>query len=99
MDESEPRVDGRDLALVALAMVIIGGTGFIAGRNNGGSTTTGMRLFLWSWVLGMVGYTLYGMGVLKAMEQIGAWGPLLTGILGGLLPLIAYATVGRLSGR
>ena len=99
VDESAPRVDGRDLALVALAMVIIGGTGFLAGRNNGGSTITGMRLFLWSWVLGMAGYTLYGLGVLKAMEQVGAWGPLLTGILGGLVPLLAYATVGRLSRR
>jgi beta-N-acetylhexosaminidase len=97
--ESGPGVDGRDLALVVLAMVIIGGTGFVAGRNNGGSTITGMRLFLWSWVLGMVGYTLYGLGALKAMEQVGAWGPLLTGIVGGLLPLLAYVTLGRLSRR
>jgi hypothetical protein len=82
-----------------MAVVIIGGTGFVVGRNNGGSTFTGLRLFLLSWVLGMMGYTLYGIGVLEPVEEIGAWGALLTGIAGGILPLFLYSTVGRLGRR
>ena len=93
--EQRPRVNGWDLALVALAVVVIGGTGFIVGHGDGGSAVTGTRLFLWSWVLGMVGYTLYGVGALGALEQVGKWGALLAGILGGLLPLVAYAAAGR----
>lgn len=95
-------MDGRDLVLVMVAMFIIGGTGFVVGRNDGGSTVTGVRLFLWTWFLGMVGYILYGIGALEAWdvrERAGAWGALLTSVVGGLLPLIVYAALGRLDRR
>lgn len=91
--EPKPRVEGGDLAAVAAAVMIIGGIGFVLGRNDGGSTVTGVRLFLWSWMLGMVGYTLYGIGWLKSVEQIGAGGALLAGVLGGLLPVLGYAAL------
>ena len=63
-------------------MLIIGGTGFAVGRNNGGSATVGMQLFLLTWLLGMVSYTLYGIGVLEALnihDWVGTWSASLTG--------------------
>jgi hypothetical protein len=77
-----------------MVVLVIGGVGFIMGRSDGGSMVAGMRLFLWSWVLGMISYSLYGIGALKALEQVEPWGALLVGIAGGLLPLLAYATLG-----
>ena len=97
--EPSARVGGNDLAMVALAIMVIGGVGFVVGRGDGGSTVAGMRLFLWSWVLGMVGYSLYGIGALEAMEQVEPWGALLVGIAGGLLPVIAYAALGLVRRR
>jgi beta-N-acetylhexosaminidase len=94
-----PRVDGRDFALVALSVMIIGSVSFVVGRGDGGSTLTAMRLFLWTWVLGMVGYTMYGVGVLKIVERAGGWGAPLTGLVASLLPLAVYAVSGRLSKR
>jgi beta-N-acetylhexosaminidase len=97
--EPSARVGGSDLALVALVVLVIGGVGFAMGRSDGGSMVAGMRLFLWSWVLGMIGYSLYGIGALKALEQVEPWGALLVGIAGGLLPLLAYATLGLVRRR
>jgi beta-N-acetylhexosaminidase len=100
--ELPPRVDGRDLALVIVTMLMIGGIGFVMGRNDTGSTVVGVRLALWIWLLGMVGYILYGLGALEALkiqERVGAWGALLTGVIGGLLPVTIYATLGRLIRR
>jgi hypothetical protein len=89
-------VDGRDLVLVVVSMMLIGGIGFVVGRNETGSTVVGMRLGLWVWMLGMVGYILYGLGaleVLKVRERVGAWGALLTSVVSGLLPMIIYTAV------
>jgi hypothetical protein len=85
--------------LVLVAVAIISSTGFVMGRADNGSAVTAMRLFLWCWVCGMVVYTLYGIGGLPFMEGLGVWGAVLTGIAGGLLPLIAYAVRGRLIER
>ncbi len=97
--EPPARVDGNDLALVTMAVIIIGAVGFVTGRGESGSTITGMRLSLWSWVTGMASYSLYGVGALEAAEQVGAWGAFLTGAVGGLLPLIVFVALGRLKRR
>jgi beta-N-acetylhexosaminidase len=93
------RVEGGDLALVALATVVISGLGFILGRSDGGSTLIGLRLLLWTWIFGMLGYTLYGIGALKALEQVGEIGALMTSTIGGLVPLATYAVLGRFNRR
>ncbi len=93
--QPQARVDGRDLALVAVATTFVGGAGFIVGRQRNGSAATGMRLFLWSWIVGMASYTLYGVGRLGALESVGAWGASLAGTLGGLLPVLGYLLLGR----
>ena len=83
-------------------MIIIGGTGFVVGRNDGGSTVAGMRLFLWTWILGMAGYALYALGGLDALgvpARLGAWGALLTSVIGGLLPVTIHMTLGQLIGQ
>jgi hypothetical protein len=90
------RVDGSDLMSVALAVAFIGAMGFIVGRHDGGSAVTGMRLFLWCWVIGMIGYVLYGIGALEAIEEVGQWGPVLAGVVGGLVPLVLFLLFGRL---
>ena len=89
-----PRVDGNDLALVITSLAVVGAVAFVVGRHDGGSAVTGIRLFLWCWVLGMVGYALYGLGALDADAQVGEWGPLLAGILGGIVPLAVYVVLG-----
>jgi hypothetical protein len=99
VQEPASRVGGGDLAVVVVSMIIIGGTGFVVGRNDGGSTVTGMRLFLWTWILGMAGYALYALGGLDALgvpARLGAWGALLTSVIGGLLPVTIYMTLGQL---
>ena len=85
--------------MVVLAVAMIGSAGFIMGRGDGGSAVTATRLFLGSWVLGMVGYSLYGIGAVEALERFGEWGALIAGVLGGFVPLLVYATVGRLIKR
>lgn len=97
--ETPPRVDGTDLLTVSVTVVIIGGLAFVVGRHDGGSAVSGMRLFLWCWIFGMIGYALYGFGVLDVGDQLGAGGPVLAGIVAGLLPLAVYATLGRLFRR
>jgi hypothetical protein len=95
-------VDGRDLLLVTIAVMIIGGTGFVIGRANGGTTVNGMKLFLWSWMLGMLGYILYGIGALESTrvgERFGEWTPLLVGALSGILPLAIHTASERLVKR
>ncbi len=81
---------------MAAGVVLIGALAFVIGRHDGGSIVTGLRLFLWCWIFGMVGYTLYATGLLEEIEQIEAGGPVLAGILAGLVPLAIYATLGRL---
>jgi beta-N-acetylhexosaminidase len=95
-EEPPPRVNGADFAVVAAGVVLIGALGFVIGRHDGGSIVTGLRLFLWCWIFGMVGYTLFAIGLLEEVEQIGAGGPVLAGVLTGVLPLAIYATLGRL---
>ena len=95
------RVDGRDLVLVIIATLILGTIGFIVGRNNS-TTVVGLRLFLWTWLLGMFSYTLYAIGALEALQvnkRVGAWSALLMGVVGAMLPIALYATSGRLRKR
>jgi beta-N-acetylhexosaminidase len=99
VQEPAPRVGGSDLVMVSLTVAAIGALGFVAGRHDGGSAVSGMRLFLWCWIVGMAGYVLYGIGVLGADDQLGGWDPLMAGIIGGLMPLVAYITLGRLFRR
>jgi hypothetical protein len=83
-------------------MMVIGIAGFMVGSNDGGSAVVGMRLLLWTWVLGMAGYTLYAIG---ALDVLGVHNPdresgaRLAGVVGGLLPLVAYVVLGRLVKR
>ncbi len=99
--EPMSRVDGRDLVLVMIATLILGTIGFVIGRNNS-TTVVGLRLFLWTWLLGMVSYTLYALGALEALKvnkHVGAWSALLMGVVGAMLPLVLYATSGQLRKR
>lgn len=75
---------------------MIGALGFVVGRHDGGSATTGLRLFLWCWIFGMIGYVVYAVGVLEDVEQVETGGPVLAGVITGLIPLVLYATLGRL---
>jgi hypothetical protein len=93
------RVEGSDLVLVMLTVAIIGAMGFVLGRQDGGSAVTGMRMFLWCWVFGILAYVLYGLGVFKDVEQVEARGPFLAAIIGGLIPLAIYLVLGRLVKR
>jgi beta-N-acetylhexosaminidase len=95
-EEPPPRVDGGDLAVAAVSIVMIGALGFVVGRHDGGSATTGLRLFLWCWIFGMIGYVVYAVGVLEDVEQVETGGPVLAGVITGLIPLVLYATLGRL---
>ena len=95
------RVDGRDLVLVMITTLILGAASFAVGRKNS-TTVVGLRLFLWTWLLGMASYTLYAIGALEAMQmnkRVGAWSALLIGVIGAVLPIALYATSGRLRER
>jgi uncharacterized membrane protein YeaQ/YmgE (transglycosylase-associated protein family) len=84
-----------------IATLILGTIGFVIGRNNS-TTVVGLRLFLWTWLLGMVSYTLYALGALEALKvnkHVGAWSALLMGVVGAMLPLVLYATSGQLRKR
>jgi hypothetical protein len=98
-EEPVSRVQGSDLLMVSVSVVIIGAMGFVVGRHDGGTAVSGMRLSLWCWIFGMAGYVLYGIGALDTDKQLGIWGPLLTGIAAGLVPLVVYAILGRLLRR
>ncbi len=87
---AESQVGGRDLWRALLAICVVGITGFVVERSSGQTLSKGVRTWLWVLVWGLVGYNLYGLGVLGTAwvrEVASDWGVILICLLSGSLPL------------
>jgi len=87
---AESQVGGRDLWRALLAICVVGVTGFVVERSSGQTLSKGVRTWLWVLVWGLVGYNLYGLGVLGTAwvrEVASDWGVILICLLSGSLPL------------
>lgn len=89
------RVQGPDLVLLLVTTSLLGGVGFVIGRNGGTSVVIGLRVFLWSWILSLAVYSSYGLGILGSWGAQGwpkTWSGVASGIVGSIPPL-AYIVV------
>ena len=79
-----------DFLLAVLGSVVVGGASYVVQLNNGYSLSRRLRFFLLSLVVGLVGYSLYGLNLPGAglFRQLSPkWGALLMCLLFSLLPL------------
>ncbi len=95
----EPRLNETDLVLSLGGMVLAAGVSYLARRDWRFPQTARLRFFLSSLAWGLVGYVLYGLGLLGmglVWQFYGHWGAPLVCFLFGLLPL-SYTLWGEMA--
>jgi len=87
---SPRRVGVGTFLLSLMATFMVGGTGYALHRNEGHSTTQGLKTFLWALICGTVGYIAYGLGWPGAglfLSLSRHWGAPLMSLVFSLLPI------------
>ncbi len=87
-----PRVDGAAFLLALLAATLAGFVTYVAQVSNGLALHEVVNTTLWSVVIGMIAYVLYGLGWLPGatyLQQVARpWGAAIVTLAASLLPLI-----------
>ncbi len=87
-----PRVDGAAFMMALLAVIIAGVVTYALQVSNGLALHEVMNTTLWSVVLGMAAYVLYGLGWLPGatylQQAARPWGAAIVSLIAGFLPLL-----------
>ncbi len=91
--EPPPAREGSliDLMLALIGIMITGGIGYYIVRLNNGQVSQGLRLALWSGIVGLALYLLYALrlpGTVWLQDLGGAWAAGWAALLGGVVPLV-----------